>query len=134
MKKKKTNSKLKLFLILIVGIVILAISGFIAFGFIQNKTVIKSPYISQVNFCYDSDAIAVNPTKVSGSVIYINKNCPARKINKPDLTTGEYCAFQLNYNDNCMNTITLREKICVNNIVSSEFVNCPNGCSFDKCL
>lgn len=134
MKKKiKKTGKLKKYFIIGFLVIITIIIIFTTILYLKN-IVLASPYIPITDFCSDSDANTPNQYNVAGNVLYIYSQCSLLNLNVPNSTTGDLCAYELNYNDFCINSNTLREKICVNNKVSSTFINCPNGCVNGKCV
>ncbi|MEK6879861.1 MAG: hypothetical protein AABY22_09655 [Nanoarchaeota archaeon] len=129
---------LKIFTI-IAGIIVLGILTYFILFF--NGIIISlSPDLSiigQNDFCRDSDASSINPSKVKGEVLSLHRDrssCSWINLNKIDGNISHLCAYSLTYNDYCLNLNTLREKICINDVVNSRDINCLNGCSGGKCL
>jgi cysteine-rich repeat protein len=79
--------------------------------------------------CQDSDSESNNQFHEQGFAITWYNNCNSYKeFGKKD------CDFLISASDFCINSNTLIEQTCNNNLLEKIEVNCPNGCQKGRCL
>ena len=133
--------KNKKILFTIIGIVLLI--GILFFVFkifsISNKIGL-SPLFNEINTpfdaCLDADAKSSDQSKVDSYVIFFHRDagCDLTQINKLNLNSINFCGYLMNYNDECISSTVLREKICIDNKMNTKEITCPNGCSSGRCI
>lgn len=89
--------------------------------------------IGKTNFCADSDGklSLSDQSKIPGRVFWIHKEGKWSQINQIT-STNDIPIWQLTYDDFCIDSSTLREKICLNDKVDSKIINC--NCYLGRCL
>ena len=118
--------------LIIIGFSILFLIIIISSYIFINNSINLSPISNQNKFCSDLDGKLniYEQTKSLGLVLQINKDCSWKQLNKLN-SSFDFCNYMITYTDYCLSSNILREKICVNNSVSSLDIEC--NCNLGVC-